>query len=432
LEITRINDIFRYSIYSLGKPFGPAHKVFKSEICGNILNTLLSQINHHLTTAYSKSQFISTCNLLYNHLIPKKLDVELSKESKYLTIISEEQVIPWELLHDGTTFFGIKLHIGRCLLNKNTVQMKQISSVKKNKSCLIIANPTEDLVEAEKETVSLMRYLRLNNVVCNYLARSEASLQNVLLELNSNSYDFIHYCGHIVKNSSGDNSLRLYNNELLDSQTINRLKLGTPLVFLNACSATKTEEDENSTAITNASAIPFLYSGASAVIGTFFAVTDISARRFSETFYRLVFEGEPIGKAISKAKSTLFKDENSDPTWASFLLYGNPGLTLLEEETISHKAYLGYNMEGIAQRVEIDRDCFVIGRNREKVDLLLADITVGRTHAEILFKSKKYFLKDLNSKNGTFVNEKPVTNGEVELTNNDIIKISTIEIKFSW
>jgi hypothetical protein len=68
LEITRINDIFRYSIYSLGKPFGPAHKVFKSEICGNILNTLLSQINHHLTTAYSKSQFISTCNLLYNHL----------------------------------------------------------------------------------------------------------------------------------------------------------------------------------------------------------------------------------------------------------------------------------------------------------------------------------------------------------------------------
>ncbi len=65
---------------------------------------------------------------------------------------------------------------------------------------------------------------------------------------------------------------------------------------------------------------------------------------------------------------------------------------------------------------------FTIGRHIENVNYIINNKAVGRTHAEIILKAEKYYLKDLNSKNGTKINGmKLEANKEYELKNEDII-----------
>ena len=56
---------------------------------------------------------------------------------------------------------------------------------------------------------------------------------------------------------------------------------------------------------------------------------------------------------------------------------------------------------------------------------------IGKLHAEITICEGTYYIKDLNSKNGTFVNGIRVPgNKEFEIKENDIIKFSNYEYVF--
>ncbi len=64
-------------------------------------------------------------------------------------------------------------------------------------------------------------------------------------------------------------------------------------------------------------------------------------------------------------------------------------------------------------------------------DITIKDSTVSRKHAEIFFKENRWYIKDLKSTNGTFVNGKKVK-GEMRLYEKDIVEIgkrSIIPIK---
>ncbi|MBR5640273.1 MAG: FHA domain-containing protein [Muribaculaceae bacterium] len=63
-------------------------------------------------------------------------------------------------------------------------------------------------------------------------------------------------------------------------------------------------------------------------------------------------------------------------------------------------------------------------------DIVIDDSFVGRHHLEIIQdEAGAFFLQDLNSKNGTFVNGQRIT-GEVPLDEHDIIKIG--DTTLSW
>jgi pSer/pThr/pTyr-binding forkhead associated (FHA) protein len=56
---------------------------------------------------------------------------------------------------------------------------------------------------------------------------------------------------------------------------------------------------------------------------------------------------------------------------------------------------------------------------------------VSRTHANIIYKNGSYFIVDLNSTNGTFVNGQQLSaNQEVRLNVNDRIKFADEEFIF--
>ena len=71
------------------------------------------------------------------------------------------------------------------------------------------------------------------------------------------------------------------------------------------------------------------------------------------------------------------------------------------------------------QEYSITEPAISIGREADN-DIILFDPEVSRRHAQITFKGGRYYIEDLGSTNGTFVNQQLVT-GSVPLANGDII-----------
>lgn len=83
--------------------------------------------------------------------------------------------------------------------------------------------------------------------------------------------------------------------------------------------------------------------------------------------------------------------------------------------------------DGSRWTVPIEQHIFIIGRD-EKCHLKLLPDFISRKHAEIRTKGKKLFLKDLKSKNGTFVNGRRIS-GEVMLEDKDDIRFGSIKFR---
>jgi serine protease Do len=89
------------------------------------------------------------------------------------------------------------------------------------------------------------------------------------------------------------------------------------------------------------------------------------------------------------------------------------------------RAYLVYS----GQKYEITQGGISIGRE-ETVILRILDETISRQHCRIYFENSNYYISDLGSKNGTFVNGKKILK-EI-LRNADIIKVGKHSIQFIY
>lgn len=75
----------------------------------------------------------------------------------------------------------------------------------------------------------------------------------------------------------------------------------------------------------------------------------------------------------------------------------------LPEIRISANAWLVSKEEGKYSDIELTGDLTVIGKT-EEVDVQIPLSTISRVHAKIWRDDEQYYIRDLNSKNGTFVN----------------------------
>ncbi|MBI9097850.1 MAG: FHA domain-containing protein [Spirochaetaceae bacterium] len=109
------------------------------------------------------------------------------------------------------------------------------------------------------------------------------------------------------------------------------------------------------------------------------------------------------------------------------------------DETIMTESPIGKRLEKVKQK---ESRCLVfngkkitltakiiIGR-ASSCDVVIDDMLVSREHAEIQQIKTAFYIKDLESRNGTFVNDKKVPKGKyLKLTKNDTIRLgSKIEI----
>jgi pSer/pThr/pTyr-binding forkhead associated (FHA) protein len=63
-------------------------------------------------------------------------------------------------------------------------------------------------------------------------------------------------------------------------------------------------------------------------------------------------------------------------------------------------------------------------------DVVLRDPTISGKHASLRYKDEKFTITDLDSTNGTFLNDRADPIAREELKDNDIVRIGEVKLKF--
>ena len=95
-------------------------------------------------------------------------------------------------------------------------------------------------------------------------------------------------------------------------------------------------------------------------------------------------------------------------------------------EQSSQQAFLIFEEGALRdQKIAISKHSIIIGRGGRNVDcyIVLPERQVSRQHAEIFLDQGLYYLRDLGSKNGTYVNEQLIT-AAVRLQDGDSVQIA--------
>lgn len=86
---------------------------------------------------------------------------------------------------------------------------------------------------------------------------------------------------------------------------------------------------------------------------------------------------------------------------------------------------------GKPQYYSFKQSSVLIGRSTES-NILLKSPLVSKKHSEVFRRGVEFFLRDLNSNNGTFLNQVKLSpGGEVVLKNDDIVKVEPFELVIS-
>lgn len=75
-----------------------------------------------------------------------------------------------------------------------------------------------------------------------------------------------------------------------------------------------------------------------------------------------------------------------------------------DDDQAGGEAYLEYYENGMLTRVVLNKPHFLIGRLKNQVDFAVSNTKVGKIHAEFLNQNGRVYVKDYNSKNGTYIN----------------------------
>lgn len=130
------------------------------------------------------------------------------------------------------------------------------------------------------------------------------------------------------------------------------------------------------------------------------------------------------------------KRNKEKPTVASDYL--KPGVFVDMETSVlgdqgRSYAYLLGCQENSHERIGINKSSFIIGRMKNQVDYVSQNNAVGKVHAEIIIKEGIHYIRDLNSRNGTYVNgERIASNVQHVIKNNDRIAFANSEYMFIW
>lgn len=150
---------------------------------------------------------------------------------------------------------------------------------------------------------------------------------------------------------------------------------------------------------------------------------------------RIIFKKENKIKVKVKVKSNNKPAVNKKSASEK----GSSSVNLAKKEIVSSDSYETEVLSGTTpflqlannEKVYINRDSFTVGRMAGEADYIINNKAIGRTHAKIVRKDTDYYLQDLNSKNGTFINGVKLSSGEAALLNeDDEIILANVNMKF--
>ena len=127
----------------------------------------------------------------------------------------------------------------------------------------------------------------------------------------------------------------------------------------------------------------------------------------------------------------LLVEEDDEAT--GLLVEDDDEATGLLEENREYVHYPTLYRVLIDENIQINKPVFRIGKERSYVDYFVGNnIAVSRNHADIITRGSQYFIKDLNSKNHTYVNSQMIpAQTEIEIHDGDHIRLGNEEFVFN-
>lgn len=139
----------------------------------------------------------------------------------------------------------------------------------------------------------------------------------------------------------------------------------------------------------------------------------------------LLEEDEKTGLLIEEAEDTvqLLEDEFG---------YEETGLLSENEILKQEKHFPSLDRVLTGEKIPINKAVFRLGKEKSYVDYFVNNNNaVSRSHADIIVRDKSYYIKDLNSKNHTYINNRQIPiQVEMQIFDGDTIKLGNEEFVF--
>ena len=93
--------------------------------------------------------------------------------------------------------------------------------------------------------------------------------------------------------------------------------------------------------------------------------------------------------------------------------------------------FLEYMGEDKKDLIKISEFPFLIGRSEDQVNLVIDESTISRLHVRITMLESEYFIEDLNSTNGTFINNERINSyTRIRMQRGDKVEFARIPYRF--
>src|SRR5947208_2701159 len=364
LHIIRTDAAYRFR---LDLPEGSGTKEYTTEITTELserLRRALLAASQHLQAPENKNQtkrsgindaFHVLGRLLFDTFVPSAIQEVLRHLDVPLLINANTPEIPWELLYDSKPspgqFLCQRLSVGRQVhsgrntgssthrpplserLSVDTTLHKARKIGRretKGLAVLFLINPTSERSLAEEEVATLCTTLP-ESVSRIILYRQQANQLEMRMSIKNETPQILHYAGPVpLATKAGEPMLALAGSSRLDANTAAQVFQSfprRPLVFHSYFASMQ------------AGTLPvhemelladkLITAGAGAVITMRWPVNLQCSREFATLFYQELADGMSLGEAMKRTRSIMAQRHTEDFSWMSYVLYGDPTVTLV-------------------------------------------------------------------------------------------------------
>jgi ATP-dependent Clp protease ATP-binding subunit ClpA len=292
--------------------------------------------------------------LLFDSFVPIPIQEALRRLDSPLLMSTNTPDIPWELIYDSNAssahFLCQHLSVsrqsysGRSSTPTNRQPISDRLSVdtslhKARKvgrretqglSVLFLVNPTNERSLAEEEVATLCTTLpeSISRII---LYRQQANQLEIQMSIKNDTPHILHYAGPVPgSTTSGEQVLALAGSSRLEANVASQLFQSfpkRPLVFLSYFDSLQVgtlPANEMEQLAGN-----LMTAGAGAVITMRWPVNVQFSREFTVLFYQELAVGMSLGEALRRTRSIIAQRHPEDLSWMSYVLYGDPTLTLV-------------------------------------------------------------------------------------------------------
>ena len=294
-------------------------RFFYRKLPNQVLNSVYSVLDNYpeYEMNFLSEFFSSLC-------LPESLLEKLSRsKQEHLLIVGDNfiQRIPWESIKLEKQYIGLKFAVSRTML----VPMRRRNLSNRGKNALIIANPTQDLPEAEAEGVKIAEKLRKAGYKVELLQTATSSDL-----ISAQEIDILHFAGHasFIQEYPLASYLRLHDRPVTLDEIAKLNNMEGCLVVLNACETATTSYSKKMG--TQSFIQSFLDAKAATVIGGLWPVVDGAASELMIEFYSSLMEGKTVSEALRKARNALKQQGKGLKDWGSHAIFGDTDWLMMQ------------------------------------------------------------------------------------------------------